>query len=220
MAAFIETLRAIISNPVLLSIWAALVVLSLWYVTRDLTRKNTGLMPLMKVVWFLIVLYSGPIGLAVYRYSGRKQIPQDSLWRRTFRSDAHCYSGCGLGEIIGVTLTVGLLGLSNLWVALITFACAYIIGFSLTIGPLLQGGESLTSAVSDSFWGETASITGMEVAAIGVDLWLAGDARMGDLLFWGSLIVSLIVGFFIAYPINALLIRFGVKEGMMNPRYT
>lgn len=220
MAAFIETLRAIISNPVLLSIWAALVVLSLWYVTRDLTRKNTGLMPLMKVVWFLIVLYSGPIGLAVYRYSGRKQIPQDSLWRRTFRSDAHCYSGCGLGEIIGVTLTVGLLGLSNLWVALITFACAYIIGFSLTIGPLLQGGESLTSAISDSFWGETASITGMEVAAIGVDLWLAGDARMGDLLFWGSLIVSLIVGFFIADPINALLIRFGVKEGMMNPRYT
>lgn len=220
MAAFIETLREIISNPVLLSIWAALVVLSLWYVTRDLTRKNTGLMPLMKVVWFLIVLYSGPIGLAVYRYSGRKQIPQDSLWRRTFRSDAHCYSGCGLGDIIGVTLTVGLLGLSNLWVALITFACAYIIGFSLTIGPLLQGGESLTSAVSDSFWGETASITGMEVAAIGVDLWLAGDARMGDLLFWGSLIVSLIVGFFIAYPINALLIRFGVKEGMMNPRYT
>jgi hypothetical protein len=220
MAAFIETLREIISNPVLLSIWAALVVLSLWYVTRDLTRKNTGLMPLMKVVWFLIVLYSGPIGLAVYRYSGRKQIPQDSLWRRTFRSDADCYSGCGLGEIIGVTLTVGLLGLSNLWVALITFACAYIIGFSLTIGPLLQGGESLTSAVSDSFWGETASITGMEVAAIGVDLWLAGDARMGDLLFWGSLIVSLIVGFFIAYPINALLIRFGVKEGMMNPRYT
>ena len=220
MAAFIETLRAIISNPVLLSIWAALVVLSLWYVTRDLTRKNTGLMPLMKVVWFLIVLYSGPIGLAVYRYSGRKQIPQDSLWRRTFRSDAHCYSGCGLGEIIGVTLTVGLLGLSNLWVALITFACAYIIGFSLTIGPLLQGGESLTSAISDSFWGETASITGMEVAAIGVDLWLAGDARMGDLLFWGSLIVSLIVGFFIAYPINALLIRFGVKEGMMDPRYT
>ncbi|PSO70723.1 MAG: copper oxidase [Cyanobacteria bacterium QS_3_48_167] len=220
MAAFIETLRAIISNPVLLSIWAALVVLSLWYVTRDLTRKNTGLMPLMKVVWFLIVLYSGPIGLAVYRYSGRKQIPQDSLWRRTFRSDAHCYSGCGLGEIIGVTLTVGLLGLSNLWVALITFACAYIIGFSLTIGPLLQGGESLTSAISDSFWGETASITGMEVAAIGVDLWLAGDARMGNLLFWGSLIVSLIVGFFIAYPINALLIRFGVKEGMMNPRYT
>ncbi|PSO64482.1 MAG: copper oxidase [Cyanobacteria bacterium QH_6_48_35] len=220
MAAFIETLREIISNPVLLSIWAALVVLSLWYVTRDLTRKNTGLMPLMKVVWFLIVLYSGPIGLAVYRYFGRKQIPQDSLWRRTFRSDADCYSGCGLGEIIGVTLTVGLLGLSNLWVALITFACAYIIGFSLTIGPLLQGGESLTSAVSDSFWGETASITGMEVAAIGVDLWLAGDARMGDLLFWGSLIVSLIVGFFIAYPINALLIRFGVKEGMMNPRYT
>ena len=220
MAAFIETLREIISNPVLLSIWAALVVLSLWYVTRDLTRKNTGLMPLMKVVWFLIVLYSGPIGLAVYRYSGRKQIPQDSLWRRTFRSDAHCYSGCGLGEIIDVTLTVGLLGLSNLWVALITFACAYIIGFSLTIGPLLQGGESLTSAISDSFWGETASITGMEVAAIGVDLWLAGDARMGDLLFWGSLIVSLIVGFFIAYPINALLIRFGVKEGMMDPRYT
>ena len=40
MAAFIGTLRAIISNPVLLSIWAALVVLSLWYVTREIGRAH------------------------------------------------------------------------------------------------------------------------------------------------------------------------------------
>jgi hypothetical protein len=45
----------------------------------------------MKFVWGFTVLYSGPVGLAVYWYSGRSQIRRDSLWRRGFRSVCHCY---------------------------------------------------------------------------------------------------------------------------------
>ena len=41
---------------------------------------------------------------------------------------------------------------------------------------------------------------------------------MGDAIFWSSLIVSLTAGLVAAYPVNVLLIRFGVKEGMMDPR--
>jgi hypothetical protein len=60
----------------------------------------------------------------------------------------------------------------------------------------------------------------MEVVAIGADLWLAGDAGWDDPLFWGTLIFSLSLGLLAAYPVNAVLIHFGVKEGMMNPQNT
>ena len=40
---------------------------------------------------------------------------------------------------------------------------------------------------------------------------------MSDLLFWGALVFSLSVGFVFAFPVNAALVYFGVKEGMANP---
>ena len=53
--------------------------------------------------------------------------------------------------------------------------------------------------------------------AIGTDLLIASQAHISDLLFWGALIFSLSVGFVAAFPINATLVYFGVKEGMKNP---
>lgn len=40
---------------------------------------------------------------------------------------------------------------------------------------------------------------------------------MGDTLFWSALVFSLSLGLLVAYPVNLVLIRRGVKEGMMNP---
>ena len=58
----------------------------------------------------------------------------------------------------------------------------------------------------------------MELAAIGVDLWLAGRATIVEPLFWSSLVVSLTAGLVAAYPVNVMLIVLGVKEGMHSPR--
>lgn len=198
--------------------WGILVLISFIYVLYDLREKNPQIMPLMKWVWGFTVLYSGPLGLAIYFYSGRKQIAHDSLWRRGFRSVAHCYSGCGAGEIVGVTIAAGIFSLGNWGVSIITFVLAYVAGFALTVGPLVQEGEDFNSAVKDALYSETPSITIMEVVAIGVDLWLAGSARIHDPLFWSSLIFSLTMGLLAAYPVNVLLVHWGVKEGMMNPK--
>lgn len=213
-------LTTIFSSPWFLVVWLALMIPSEIVLIRDLKRNNAHLMSLMKLVWGLTVLYSGPIGLAVYWTCGRKEIATDSLWRRGFRSVAHCYSGCGLGEIVGVTLAVGLLRFGNLGTALTTFAFAYVIGFLLTLGPLVQDGMPLRKALKDTFLAESPSIAVMEIVAISVDLSLAGNAGMGDVLFWSSMIVSLSCGLFAAYPVNLLLLKFGVKEGMMDPRMT
>ena len=209
---------AVLSSPYFLIAWAALAVLSVVGLLLDMRRNNPEIGGLMKLVWVLTVAYSGPIGLAIYYWSGRKQIARDSLWRRSFRSVAHCYSGCGAGEIVGVSIAAGLLSLGNLWVSLTTFALAYIAGFALTVGPLVQDGVDLSTALKDAALAETPSITVMEVVAIGVSLVISGSATMGEPLFWSALVVSLTCGLVAAYPVNVLLIRWGVKEGMHDPR--
>jgi hypothetical protein len=197
--------------------WALLSAGSLAVLLTDYARRNPGLGTLMKWVWGLTVAYSGPVGLAIYWVSGRKQIPRDANWRRACRSVAHCYSGCGGGEVAGVLIAAGLLGLGNLWIAGISFTLAYVAGIGLTVGPLLQEGESLDQALEDAFISETASIAVMEAVAIGVDLLLARSATMGDPIFWSSIIVSLTAGLVAAYPVNLWLVARGVKEGMADP---
>ncbi|RLM63204.1 DUF4396 domain-containing protein [Halorubrum sp. Atlit-8R] len=212
------TLQGLLTNPAYLLGWGILVATALGILVYDLRSNNAGLGSLMKFVWGFTVLYSGPIGLGVYWYAGRSQISRDSLWRRGFRSVCHCYSGCGAGEVTGVVVALGLLALDHLAVAAVTFGFAYVFGYALTVGPLVQEGVSFRRAVWDAFLSETPSITVMEVVAIGTDLWLAGDAGLTDVLFWSALTVSLSLGLVAAYPVNVLLISRGVKEGMMDPR--
>lgn len=174
----------------------------------------------MKVVWFLTVAYSGPIGLWLYYVSGRKQIKRDSIWRKGVRSVAHCYSGCGAGEITGVIIAAGLLTLHNTGIAIVTFLFAYVFGYALTFGPLLQAGETVKQALIDTVYSETLTIAVMEVTAISIDIWLSAKATIDQPLFWGALVFSLTIGLIAAYPVNVLLIRLGVKGGMGDPRDT
>jgi len=211
-------LKDILTNPYFLLIWGGLVLISLSNLLFDLRKRNAHLSGIMKWVWGFTVAYSGPLGLVIYYYSGRKEIRRDSLWRRGFRSVAHCYSGCGAGEITGIFIAAGLLALNTWWIAGITFALAYVAGFAMTVGPLVQEGVAFKQALWDAFYSETASITVMEVVAIGVDLWLAGGATMAEPLFWSSLVFSLSMGLIAAYPVNVLLVYLGIKEGMHNPQ--
>ena len=184
----------------------------------DLRENNAEMASLMKVVWFFTVFYSGLLGLSIYWFTGRKQISSDSVWRRGFRSVSHCYSGCGSGEAVGVIVAVGILSLGNVGVAVATFGFAYLFGYALTVGPLVQEGVSWKGAISDAFYSETLSITVMEIVAIGVDIFLADGMGISEVQFWIALIISLSLGLIAAYPVNIVLIKFEVKEGMMNPQ--
>jgi len=212
-----DLVKPILASWWTLGIWATLNIVSLGVLWWDVRKRNQNLPSLMKLVWTLVVAYSGPVGLAVYWYSGRTQLDDDSLWKQGFRSDSHCYSGCGLGEVIGITSATIILSFSMFWVTVVTFSLAYLFGYALTVGPLMQEGESFVTAAKDALWTETPSITVMEVTAIGTDLLLAGGAKWTQPLFWTALFFSLSLGFVAAYPVNAALIAVGVKEGMGNP---
>lgn len=210
-------MESALDSLVLLGPWVGSALLAQAILLYDLSTNNTELGTLMKAVWILTVAYSGLLGLAVYGYAGRKQITQDSIWRRGFRSVAHCYSGCGAGEIAGVLLAVGLFSLGTAQTAFLTLSLAFLFGYVLTVGPLLQDGVSLTEALTDALYTETVSIASMEAVAISVDIALAGDAGIMTVQFWTALVISLSAGLLAAYPVNILLIRRGVKEGMMSP---
>jgi hypothetical protein len=61
-----QVLTDALTNPFFLIVWGVLVILSLIILIVDLCRNNPQLVSLMKWVWFFTVLYSGPIGLAIY----------------------------------------------------------------------------------------------------------------------------------------------------------
>ncbi|SFR65828.1 protein of unknown function [Halogeometricum rufum] len=212
-----QLLTPILSSPAVMGVWALLVVASVGTLWWDVRNRNQALPSMMKGVWTLVVLYSGPFGLAIYWYSGRTQISHDSVWRRGLRSTAHCYSGCGAGEVVGILTAQAILGLAIGWVAAITFGFAYLFGYALTVGPLMQEGVAFWESMKDALYSETPSITIMEIVAIGADLLLAASAHVTDVLFWMALAFSLSLGFVAAFPINVVLVNFGVKEGMKNP---
>ncbi|KXS53044.1 MAG: multicopper oxidase-like protein [Marinobacter sp. T13-3] len=211
----LDQIQTVIDTWTGLGIWLALVAACVAWVIYDLRTSNNHIASMMQWVWVLTVLYSGPIGLLIYRFSGRKQIPTDSIARKGFRSVAHCYSGCGIGEILGVIISVGLFALGNFWAAIITFSLAYIFGFALNIGPMMQNGMAFKEAFKGAFVAESISIVVMEFVAITTDLY---KSTMNDALFWSSLYISLSLGLFAAWPANLLLIKYGLKGGMGDPR--
>lgn len=216
----LDQIQSFLNNWTGLSIWLAIVAACVIWVIYDLRTENSHIASIMQLVWVLTVLYSGPLGVLIYRYSGRRQIPTDNLSRKGFRSVAHCYSGCGIGEILGVIISVGLFAMGNFWAAIITFSLAYIFGFALNIGPMMQNGMAFSEAFKGAFLAETISITVMETVAITTDLYLGGQSTMGDALFWASLYVSLSLGLLAAWPANLALIHYGLKGGMGDPRDT
>lgn len=212
------TVEGVLTNPAVVAVWVVLVAASLAVLAWDLHEHNRETAPLMKFAWGLSTVYSGPIALAVYWFSGRSQIAHDSTWRGGWRSVTHCYSGCGAGEAVGVVVLAGVLAVTSTAItAVVTFILAYIFGFALTIGPLMQEGVGFGEALSDALYSETASIAVMEIAAIGTDIWLASSAHITSLIFWTGLAFSLSIGYFVAYPVNVYLVHRGVKGGMADP---
>ncbi|MBV0925893.1 DUF4396 domain-containing protein [Halomicroarcula limicola] len=212
-----NVIKPILSSWWTLGIWLTINLVSLGVLWWDFEKYNQNIPSLMKFVWSLVVAYSGLFGLGVYWFTGRTQLESDSLWKQGFRSTSHCYSGCGVGEVIGITAATIILSFSTLWVVALTFFLAFVSGFALTVGPLIQEGVGFKEAMWDAIWSETPSITIMEVVAIGTDLLVAGEAGWTSPLFWTALLFSLTIGFFAAYPVNVALIAVGVKEGMGNP---
>jgi hypothetical protein len=135
---------------------------------------------------------------------------QPFLNRVAFSATVHCLAGCSIGEILGMVIGSAM-SLSNSGTIALSVVLAFLFGYSLTMMPLLRGGIEMGIALKLAFGADTLSIAVMEIIDNGVMLIIPGamDAGLTEPLFWGSLLTSLVLAGFAAFPVTRWLISRG-----------
>jgi hypothetical protein len=132
------------------------------------------------------------------------------LTRLAISATLHCLTGCAIGEVLGLVLATwwGWNAAPSIALAIVL---AFLFGYSLTMVAVLRAGVSLRQAIGVALAADTLSILTMEIMDNAVVLVVPGamDAGLADLLFWGSLVASLIVAFVLTVPVNRALIARG-----------
>ena len=139
------------------------------------------------------------------------------LTRQAIAATRHCLTGCAIGEVLGMVLATGW-GLGNTASIVLSIALAFVFGYSLTITPVLRAGVGLRAALGIALAADTVSITVMEIMDNAVVLAVPGalDANLGDVLFWASLAVSLVVAFVVTVPVNRALLARGKGHAVVH----
>ena len=193
-------------------------------------------MPIMNVVYPVTALYWGPVAAWFYFRHGRRQSQRlikergepdpDELprWNILSKAASHCGAGCTLGDIAGewLVLTLGLMiaGKSLFADIPMDFAWAWALGIVFqyfSIVPMRSVGK--VKGIWAAIKADTLSILAFQVGLF------AGMAIYQELVFppglpkttaayWMMMQLAMILGFFTALPVNAWLIRIGIKEKM------
>ena len=141
----------------------------------------------------------------------------DSTWRTAVSATLHCLTGCAIGEVLGMVLATAW-GWGNLTSILVSVALAFFFGYLLTGSAVLRAGQTLRTALTVALAADTVSILVMELVDNGVLVVVPGalHAGLGDLLFWASLVLSLVVAFVVTVPVNRALIARGRGHAVMH----
>jgi len=143
-----------------------------------------------------------------------------SLNRTALMATVHCLTGCTIGEILGMVIGT-VLGWGSWPTVALAVVLAFFFGYTMTLWPLRQAGMAWGTALGLAFASDTLSMTTMEIVdnAIMVAIPGAMDAGLGTVLFWGSLIVSLIVAGIAAFPVNRWLIARGKGHALVHAHH-
>lgn len=154
---------------------------------------------------------AGPDGSQALESGGR------ALTRSAVSATLHCLTGCAIGEVLGMALATWW-GWSNGPSIALAVVLAFGFGYGLTASAVLRAGLSFRQAVAVALAADTVSILTMELMDNAVVLAVPGAmaAGLADLLFWGSLAVSLTVAFVVTVPVNRALIARGKGHAVMH----
>jgi len=143
-----------------------------------------------------------------------------SLNRTALMATLHCLSGCTIGEVLGMVIGTAL-GWSNWPTVALAVALAFLIGYGMTLQPLRKAGMAWGVALGLAFASDTLSMGTMELVDNAIMLVIPGamDAGISDPLFWGSLIVSLILAGAAAFPVNRWLIARGKGHALVHAHH-
>jgi hypothetical protein len=110
------------------------------------------------------------------------------------------------------------LGFSDWGTVGLAVVLAFLFGYTLTSFPLLRAGLALSAVVPIALATDTVSIAVMEIVDNALIVLIPGalEAGVGDLLFWGSLSVALVVAGVVAFPVNRWLIARGRGHAVLH----
>ncbi|GGJ25029.1 DUF4396 domain-containing protein [Streptomyces brasiliensis] len=138
-------------------------------------------------------------------------------WAMAVQATLHCLTGCAIGEVLGMVIGTAF-GWGNLPTTVLAIMLAFFFGYSLTLRSVLRAGVGFRTAFRVALAADTLSIAVMELIDNGVIvLWPdAMDAQLDDLLFWGSLAISLVIAFAVTTPVNKWTIGRGKGHAVMH----
>ncbi len=140
-----------------------------------------------------------------------------SLDRTALMATLHCLSGCTIGELLGMAIGTAS-GWGNWPTVGLAIALAFFFGYAMTVYPLRRAGMAWGTALGLALASDTLSMTIMELVDNAIMLIIPGamDAGLFDLLFWGSLVLSLLVAGVAAFPVNRWLIARGKGHALVH----
>ena len=154
---------------------------------------------------------------------------QRPYWQSVALSALHCGAGCTLADIIGewftnyVPVTVAGSQLFGNWV--LDFILALMIGvyfqfYAIREMEKISVGNALARAFKADFFSLLSWQVGMYgwMAIVYFVLFINEPLPKDTWIFWFMMQLAMLFGFFCAYPMNALLIKLGIKKGIKNNR--
>lgn len=133
------------------------------------------------------------------------------------RATLHCLTGCAIGEVLGLVIGTAL-GWGNGQTLLLAILLAFTFGYALTMRPLLAAGIAAGRALRLALAADTISIGIMELVDNAIMLVIPGAmaAPLTSGLFWGSLLVAMLLAGLAAFPANRWLIRRGKGHAVVS----
>lgn len=206
-------------------VWFTLTGLSLLLLITDLVF-NSPVSWVQKLAWFLVVCYTGPVGLVAYLYACRRPFEGGhdaatrAWWKQGINSEVHCLAGDATGIIIAASI-VPIFALNNGWDILMEYAAGFICGLFIFQAMMMIGmfNGNYILAVRKTFFAEAVSMNFVMMGMIPTMILLA--AAWPDSMepnaweFWFRMSLASIVGGVLAFPINAWLVNRKLKHGCM-----
>lgn len=189
---------------------------------------------IMNITWPITALYSGPIGLFMYYMYGRvgkmnmhdvrknKRKRKKPHWVHVFISATHCGGGCAIADIITEVVifwaAIRIFG-HYVWSSfLIDYGAALLIGFLFQylsqrpMHPKTGFFKLMIQAVKADILSLTAFQVGMFSWLLAVYYIYNGSLNAGNHVYWFMMQIGLTLGLLTTFPVNAWLIKAGIKS--------
>jgi hypothetical protein len=158
--------------------------------------------------------------MSAHEHAAHAPAQGDSSWSTAVSATLHCLTGCAIGEILGLAIATAL-GWSDLPSIALAVALAFVFGYGFTMTGLLRAGLVFAAALPIALAADTVSIAVMEIVD---NLFIvlypgAMEAGLGDLLFWGTLVVALAIAFVVTVPINRWMISRGRGHAVVHEHH-